>query len=194
VKTAFVVVTVGVAWSSRRLIQGGPEVAPVALAAGAAVLDRPDVSLGEARTARRRLRRTVGAEVALATVVLAVTSLLVATVPAIADVSKPFDATVIQGQRLASISVDPAHTGRNTLHIYISTPGGALDKAEEITVNVFLPSRDIGPIPVTVEDGGPNHVLTDNLQLPFSGTWQLEVLGRFGETESVRFATNVTVR
>jgi copper transport protein len=158
------------------------------------VLERNDTRSAAVRSTRRRLRTTIGAEVALAAVVLAVTSLLVATVPAIADVSKPFNATITQGQRLASITVDPAHTGRNTMHVYISTPGGALDKAQEITVRITLPSRDLGPIPVPVETGGPNHVLTDNLQLPFSGDWQVEILARFGETEQVRFATTIPVR
>jgi copper transport protein len=193
VKTAFVVGAVAVAWVSRRLIQGRPD-PQVALAAGAAVLERNDTGSAAVRSTRRRLRTTIGAEVALAAVVLAVTSLLVATVPAIADVSKPFNATITQGQRLASITVDPAHTGRNTMHVYISTPGGALDKAQEITVRITLPSRDLGPIPVPVETGGPNHVLTDNLQLPFSGDWQVEILARFGETEQVRFATTMPVR
>jgi copper transport protein len=194
VKTAFVVGTVALAWASRRLIHAAPDEAVPALAAGAAVLDRPEASQGAARTARSRLRRTVGAEVALAAVVLAVTSLLVASVPAIADVSKPFSATITQGQRLVSITVDPAHTGRNSMHIYISTPGGALDKADDVTVRLTLPERDLGPIPVPVQDGGANHVLTDDLQLPFSGTWQVEILAVFDGSEQVRFATTMPVR
>jgi copper transport protein len=193
IKTAFVVVAVTVAWGSRRLIQGSPEPAPVALAAGAAVLERRDTDDGSVRRTRRRLRRTVGAEVALAAAVLAVTSLLVASAPAIADVTKPFNATITQGDRLASITVDPARTGRNMMHVYISTPGGALDKAQDVTVRITLPSRDLGPIPVPVEDAGPNHVLSDNLQLPFPGDWQVEILATFGQNEQVRFATTMPV-
>ena len=33
-----------------------------------------------------------------------------------------------------------------------------------------LPERDLGPIPVPVDDAGPNHVTTDNLQIPYRGT------------------------
>jgi copper transport protein len=194
VKTAFVVAAVAVAWVSRRLIQESAEPAPVALAAGAAVLARSPTENDAARRAtRRRLRRAVGAEVALTAAVLVVTSLLVASAPAIADVSKPFNATITQRDRLASITVDPAATGRNTMHVYISTPGGALEKAQEITVRITLPSRDLGPIPVPVEDAGPNHVLSNNLQLPFSGDWQVEILARFGEADQVRFATTMPV-
>lgn len=193
VKTALVAATVVVAWFSRRLIQGYSIGRPVARAAGAAVLEQAETADVDVRRTRRRLRTTIGAEVALAAAVLAVTSLLVATVPAVADVSKPFNATITQGQRLASITVDPARTGRNTMHVYISTPGGALDKAQEITVRITLPARDLGPIPVPVENAGPNHVLSNNLQLPFSGDWQVEILALFGSTEQVRFATAMPV-
>ncbi len=198
VKTAVVVVLVAVGWWSRRLIHRDPPVAsPTAVSVSAAVLDEhvgggPAPAAG-AQGMRRRLRVTVGAEVALAAVVLAVTSLLVASAPAVSEVTKPFNATITQGSRLASITIDPAHTGRNTLHIYISTPGGSLDKADEITVRMTLPERDLGPIPVPVTDAGPNHVTTDNLEIPYRGTWNIEVLARFGETDQTRFATNFTV-
>jgi len=118
---------------------------------------------------------------------------LVASSPAATDVAKPFNATITQGQRLASITIDPATVGTNTLHIYISTPGGSLDKADEITVRMTLPERDLGPIPVPVDDAGPNHVTTNNMQIPYRGKWQLEVLARFGQFEQVRFATDFTV-
>ena len=195
VKTAVVAVLVAVGWWSRRLLHRAPLTATPARAAGAAVVDDP-VTAAPADAVgaiRRRLRRTVGVEVALAAVVLAVTSVLVASSPAASEVAKPFNTTITQGQRLASITIDPATVGRNTLHIYISTPGGSLDKADEITVRMTLPERDLGPIPVPVEDAGPNHVTTNNMQIPYKGTWQLEVLARFGEFEQVRFATDFTV-
>jgi copper transport protein len=196
VKTAVVVVLVAVGWWSRRLIDRAPLAASTPpLSVSAAVLDEHvagEPAPAEAQSVRRRLRVTVGAEVALAAVVLAVTSLLVASAPAVSEVAKPFSASITQGNRLASITIDPDQTGRNTLHIYISTPGGSLDKADEITVRMTLPERDLGPIPVPVEDAGPNHVTTDNLQIPYRGTWDLEVLARFGDVEQVRFATSFT--
>ena len=194
VKTAVVVVLVAVAWWSRRLLYRAPVTPAPAMAVGAAVLDDPVAAAPRVVAVRRRMRLTVSAEVALAAVVLAVTSLLVASSPAFTEAAKPFNATIRQGQRLASIAVDPATTGRNTVHIYISTPGGALDKADEITVRMTLPERDLGPIPVPVVVAGPNHVTTDNLQIPYKGTWQMEVFARFGEFEQVRFASDFTVR
>jgi copper transport protein len=194
IKTGVVVALVAVAWWSRRLLPQAP-VPASPVAAGAAVLDDPLAPAPAAVAARlrRRLRITVGAEVALAAVVLAVTSILVASSPAVTEVAKPFNATIMQGSRLASLTIDPASVGRNTLHIYISTPGGALDRADEITVRMTSPERNLGPIPVGVAVAGPNHVTTDNMQIPYRGTWQLEVLARFGESEQVRFATNFTV-
>jgi copper transport protein len=190
-KTVAVAVVLALAYAARRLVWAGPAAAPVAAAAGAAVLEDAPPVLDDPD--RRQVRRLMIVEVAVAAVILAITSLLVATVPAIAQETKPFNVSIVQGQRLASITVDPARRGRNALHVYIITPGGSLDKADEITVQVSLPSRDLGPIPVPVEDAGPNHVTTDNLLLPFSGRWQLVVLARFGNTDQIRFATAFTV-
>ena len=198
VKTAVVLAIVAVAWVSRRLIQAAlvPQATTAPVAAGAAVLDDP-VTLAAGSSlvvTRRRLRASVAAELVLAAAVLAITSLLVASVPAVTQEAEPFNATVTQGDRLASITIDPAQPGRNTMHIYITTPGGALDRAAEISVRMTLPERDLGPIPVPVENAGPNHVTTNAMQIPYPGDWQLEVLARFGNTDQIRFATTVPVR
>jgi copper transport protein len=195
VKTAVVAVLVAVAALARRFLYAEDRavpLAPVPAAVGAAVLESSPAP-GRPGDASRRLRRTIAIEAALAAVVLGVTSLLVASAPAVAERSGPFNTSLVQDQVLASITVDPARQGRNQLHVYLSPPGGSLQKAEEITVRVALPSRDIGPIEVPVQSAGPNHVTTDALDLPVAGTWQLEVLARFGQFDQVRFLTNVPV-
>jgi hypothetical protein len=132
----------------------------------------------------------------VAVVVLALTSLLVAAPPAIEAKAVPFSTTIFQGDRQASITVEPAARGRNTLHVYLFTTRGSLDRARTITVRVTQPEHDFGPLDVPMLDGGPNHVTTDDLQLPFSGQWQLEVLATFGADGSqvVRFATSFSAR
>ncbi len=199
VKTALVIGLIGVGAASRRLLQRRlldwrPQTPARALSA--AVNDDAinevvaDDVVDEPESARRRLRRTIGAEVVLAAAVLTVTSLLVATAPAIAQASGPFDATVVQGNRIANITVIPAHAGRNTLHIYVITPGGALQAASEISVSITNSDRDVGPLSVDVEIAGPNHVTTDAMQIPFAGTWQLDVDARFGDFDQTTFTTN----
>jgi copper transport protein len=139
------------------------------------------------------LRRTVGIEVVLAAVVLGLTSMLVATKPALAELGQPVDTTIVQGPRFASIQILPARQGRNTVHATIARQDGSLEKADEITVRATMPSRDVGPLVVPTKLLAANHVTSDDLQLPFTGTWQLEVLARYGETEQVRWVVTFRV-
>src|ERR1700730_10302998 len=62
-----------------------------------------------------RLRTKVAGETGIAVAVLVVTALLVNAVPAIAQRSGPFSATVLSGNRSASLSIEPAHVGANVL-------------------------------------------------------------------------------
>ena len=198
VKTGIVVVLIGVAAVSRRVLQRRLldwHPAPVPRAVGAAVdVDQPPApSADDDDSVRRKLRRSVGAEVVLAAAVLAVTSLLVATAPAIATTTGPFNASVLQGSRIANISIIPAAVGRNTLHVYVLTPGGSLEAATSIDVTITNIERDLGPLPVAVEVAGPNHVTTDAMQVPFAGTWQLQIKALFGDFDQTTFTTNFRV-
>lgn len=92
--------------SPRLAVSSGP---------GAAAAQDPAASLG-------RLRHSVGAEVAVAVVVLAVTSLLVNAVPAKAALAKPYAAELAAKDLLIEVTVDPAKAGRLDLHVYTLTP------------------------------------------------------------------------
>jgi copper transport protein len=168
VKTAIVVVMVGVAAVSRRLLFG-------------------------AREATRDLRRSVGAEVVLGLAVLAVTAILTGTSPAVTEAAKPYTANLVQGDTLASITVTPAHPGPNELHLLVQLPGGSLQKAQEASARFSLPSKNIGPIDVNLVDAGPNHWISSGLVLPFSGRWQLQVTIRTSDIDSNVFNTTVPV-
>jgi copper transport protein len=202
VKTAVVVLLIAVAARSRSYLQdrllGRPRPHAVAVAGevGAAVaVDEPDQrDAADTSAVRRRLLRTVGLEIALAAAVLGVTSILVATAPAVTAATGPFNATVVEGTRIANITIIPAATGPNTLHVYVTTPGGALDKASTITVTITNSERKVGPINVPVENAGPNHVTTDNMQVPFSGRWQIDVAALFGDFDKTDFVTTFTAR
>jgi copper transport protein len=199
VKTAIVVVLIAVAARSRSYLQDrllGRARPPVAGAVGAAVTvdERDHRDTADTAVVRRRLLRTVGLEIALAAAVLAVTSVLVATAPAVTAETGPFNATVVEGTRIANITIVPATAGPNTLHVYITTPGGALDKASTITVTITNANRKVGPIDIPVENAGPNHVTTDSMQVPFPGRWQIDVAALFGNFDKTDFVTTFTAR
>ena len=125
---------------------------------------------------------------------LVVTALLVNAVPAIAQRSGPFSATVLSGNRSASLAIEPAHVGANTLHVILFGTTGVLDPAAEITAQITLPSRDVGPLPLTLTPAGPNHAIGNGIDIPFPGKWTLDVAARFGEFDEVHFVTTVDVR
>jgi hypothetical protein len=39
---------------------------------------------------------------------------------------------------------------------------------------------------------GPNHFIADNIQVPFAGTWKLELLADDGQS-TIRFAVDVKI-
>jgi copper transport protein len=161
----------------------------VGAAASRRILRRPV----EGRPVALRLRRTVGAEIVTAAIVLGLTSMLVATKPALAELGQPVDTTIVQGKRFASIQIFPARQGRNTVHATIARQDGALEKPDEITIRATMPSRDVGPLTVPMHLIGANHATSDDLQLPFTGSWQLEVQARYGDTELVSWVVNFQV-
>jgi len=168
VKVALVAVVVAVAAVSRRLTRHDP--------------------------ADARLARSVTAEIALLVVVLVVTTVLVAARPAIAERATVGEASAVVGERVAQVVLDPARTGGTALHVYLTSPRGALDRAEDITVSATLAERDIGPLSLPTFPAGPNHVTNPSVVLPVAGTWTFEVVARYGEFEEVRFRTTLAVR
>jgi copper transport protein len=200
VKTAVVLVLIAVAARSRILLQARLFARPARTArageVGAAVAtDEPDQrATADAVVVRHRLLRTIALEIALAAEVLAVTSVLVATAPAVTAARGPFNATIVNDARIANVTIIPAAAGPNTLHIYITTPGGALDKASPITVTITNTDRKVGPIDIPVDDAGPNHVTTDTMQIPFPGRWQIDIAALFGNFDKTDFVTTFTAR
>jgi copper transport protein len=183
VKVVLVAAMVAVAAASRRQVAGQPA-APIPVGAAG----RPG-----APPTRRTLRRTVLTEAAIGVAVLAVTALLVNTPPARSQTAQPFAALLVQGDRLLDVSLSPAARGTNELHLVLSSTSGSLLRAEDATVRLTLPERDLGPLPVRVDSAGPDHWVALGLDIPFAGTWRLEVLVSVGGAQ-VRFAVDVPVR
>ena len=161
------------------------------------------VAVAVAAVSRRRVRRepddprlvrSVTAEMGLLVVALAVTTVLVAARPAIAERSVIGEASAVVGDRVAQVVLEPAQVGGAALHVYLTSPRGALDQAEEITVSATLDERDIGPLSLPVFPAGPNHVTNPAAVLPVAGTWTIEIVARYGEFEEVRFRTTLAVR
>jgi hypothetical protein len=77
--------------------------------------------------------------------------------------------------------------------VYITSPSGALDRADEITVRAELPAADIPPFDVETFPAGVNHVVGTGVVLPVAGLWTFEVAARYGEFDQVVFTVQIPV-
>ena len=143
---------------------------------------------------RRHFVRTMALELALMTVIVGVTAALVAEPPAKAQgasglVSRdgrigPYDYTV---------TVDPARTGTNEVHVYLLDSTGQPASVDEIALSASLPAADVGPLELKASPAGPGHVLA-RAQLPLAGDWQLQLAVRKGEFDQWSATTDLPIR
>jgi copper transport protein len=138
------------------------------------------------------VRRSVGFEIAGIVLILGATAGLVNSPPPI-DTPEIVSVSAVVGSRVVQVELEPAVTGGTEMHVYITSPSGALDRADEITVTAELPEQDLPPFDVEVFPAGANHVVGANLNLPVAGLWTFEVTARYGEFDEVVFVVQIPV-
>jgi copper transport protein len=140
------------------------------------------------------LRRSVGAEVAIAVVVLGITALLVNTVPAEDAYDPTFSADVHGAELLARVEVDPVKAGPTDIVIDTLDHGGNPLQPVDVTASLSQPAREIGPLPIELENDGTGHYLADDTEIPFPGAWELSIDVRLSEFEQETLTTTIPVR
>ncbi|HZQ75918.1 MAG TPA: copper resistance protein CopC [Acidimicrobiia bacterium] len=192
IKVALFALMVGLAFFSRRYVQARYRVPAatgrLSFGPGAAA----DAPTDEETVAR--LRRTVGAEAAVAVVVLAVTALLVNAQPARSALAQPFSTEMRSDAVLVDVTVDPAKTGPAALHFYTLSPEGAVKEVQDLTASLTLPSRDVGPLAVPVQRAGPGHFVANGFNIPLSGKWTLGVKVLLSDIDEADVSGTVPVK
>jgi copper transport protein len=177
VKIVLVLGLIGVASLTRAALQGRLDLSgfdemdavPVAAGPGAAVAgEHEEIGI---------LRRLVGAEVAVAIIVLAVTSLLVDANPGFGATTTagPSDQTHVVDSLLINAVVVPGTVGPTDVHLYVDNPAGGLKKVFGVKGTFSLPSAGITGIDVPFVDAGPNHWTANNVDITITGKWQLTI-------------------
>jgi copper transport protein len=138
------------------------------------------------------VRRSVAVELAGIVLILGATAGLVNSPPPV-ESAEIVSVSAVVGARVAQVELEPAVTGGTEMHIYITSPSGALDRADEISVTAELPGQDIPPFDVETVPAGVNHVIGTNLNLPVAGLWMFEVTARYGEFDQVIFTVQIPV-
>jgi copper transport protein len=102
--------------------------------------------------------------------------------------------TTIHGSLTAiQVTVDPAAVGPTEVEINIAGHDGSPIDPEEVTASLTLPERDVGPLDLTLQALGPGQYVAQGAQIPFSGTWELEVVARTTDIDQDRVVAEIPV-
>ena len=141
-----------------------------------------------------QLRRSVAAEAAGAVVVIALTSALVNAVPGRSALAKPFSATVEAGDVIVDVTVDPAKAGPADVHLYTLNRQGAVRDVAEVTAALALPSSGVDALDVPLRRVAAGHVVANDVDIPISGNWNLDLSVRVGTADVRRARLTIRVR
>jgi copper transport protein len=139
-------------------------------------------AVGEDRRMVRRLRASVGIELALGVVVLAVAAVLVAQAPARSTYIKPVDKTVaLASGGKAEVEMTPAKVGQNTLTVKVFDRSGKQVDARAVTATEALPADQYGPLDIQMRKTGTGEYSSSAVSLTKTGSWELVVRVQMSE-------------
>ncbi|MZF87339.1 copper resistance protein CopC/CopD [Streptomyces sp. SID5643] len=160
---------------------------------------------------RRRLRRSVLVEVAVAAVVLLITTVLTGTLPSRAEaeaaqqapvgalpptteITVPFDTGTdsVTGSGKVLITLDPARVGENGMQAVVYGSDTGLVAVPEVRITFTLPSREVGPIDAELVDRG-GYWSTNSVNLPLAGDWTMKTTVRVSDLDQVSVERRVRV-
>ncbi|HUG86974.1 MAG TPA: copper resistance protein CopC, partial [Euzebya sp.] len=143
------------------------------------------------------LRRTVVLEVAILSLVLGLTGVLVALQPAAeaAGITGAYSENVqFDDIGQMTFTVDPNRAGRNEIHLYLlGETGRPLDVADSVTLRLSQPELDIGPLEREAILAGPGHYLLAGPELSVPGRWEIAVDVALNRFDVVSETVDVTV-
>lgn len=140
------------------------------------------------------LRRLISAEVVGIAIVLGVTIGLVGSVPPRVAVAAPVSVSLVNGNRIAQIVLDPPVAGGTTMHVYLSSTTGSLDAPTSIEVSADLPAKQITGLQLKLQNAGPGHLTAGDVDLPVAGTWTFVVTAEYSEFDQTVFRLQAVVR
>jgi len=130
---------------------------------------------------------------ALVVVTTLVTGVLVFQTPARDSVPRPSTGSIsAQGVDL-EFQLTPARIGANDIHIYVLDAAGVPIAAPDASADLQWPAAGTGPLPIALRLAGPGHFLDYGVEVPFAGTWTLDVKVDVPGGGSRTFASAVTV-
>ena len=129
-------------------------------------------------------------------VIVGVTAVLVTEPPAKASIKPPklFTTTAPLGNLELNMTIEPARTGPNVIHLYTFTQRGVPAPTAAAKLSATLPSKSLGPLRIPLQRIGPFHYTVSGATFPFAGDWQLTIEARRGEFEALTQTITVPIR
>lgn len=145
---------------------------------------------------QRRFLRAAGAELVIIAAIVGVTSVLVTEPPAKASIKPPKYVSIIApiGNLEVNLTVEPARTGPNVIHLYFFTQAGAPGNVAGAKLSASLPSNNVGPLRIPLQKIVPSHYTVSGANFPFPGDWQVTIEARRGEFQSFTQTVSVPIR
>jgi copper transport protein len=183
------------------LAAAGPVSKPLSTSAGthtAGMVGVADTPLHPVQPSIGRLRASVTAEVGIAAVVLALTAVLVNTVPGNQAFAPPYSATVVgqgnNGQDITvTVEVDQTKAGLTAMHIFTHTKDGAVLPFVAVDGTLTERSTGLGPVNFSFASAGPGRATAAAVVVPAPGTWTLTAQVRTDELTDYSATTTYTV-
>jgi copper transport protein len=143
-----------------------------------------------------RFLRAAGAELLIMATIVGVTAVLVTEPPAKASVKPPkfFSTIAPVGSLEANLTVEPARTGPNLIHLYFFTLAGVPANTAEAKLSASLPSDNIGPLRIQLQRIVPSHYTVTGAVFPQPGDWQVTIEARRGQFEALTQTITVPIR
>jgi copper transport protein len=142
----------------------------------------------------RRLRRSVGVELAIAIVILAITALLVNAAPARSSTAEPIALTLKSSQVWVYTDVVPGSAGPNDMHFTALPTGGGPATVEAMQVQLTRPGQDLPPFDVPLQKLGVGHYYAPLFDIPYSGKWQMTIRVQLSATDEAVLVGTFNVR
>ncbi len=145
---------------------------------------------------QRRFLRAAGTELLIMAVIIGVTAVLVTEPPAKASIKAPkyFSTIAPIGNLEVNLTVEPARTGPNVIHLYFFTQAGVPASTADAKLSATLPGSNIGPLRIPLQKIVPSHYTVSGASFPYPGDWQVTIEARRGEFEALTQTITVPIR
>jgi len=140
------------------------------------------------------VHRFLAGELLLMAAALAATAALSGMAPATAKPVGPVYRETSIGPLEMQMNLDPARTGANEAHIYLTSArtGAQFDGAREVSVEISMPERNLGPIRTSALSAGPGHFIAP-VRVPAGGDWRMTVVVRVSAFDEYRSELSVPI-